>query len=119
MAKTETSESLMVYQNGGTMLAGLAAMPFVWVAPTQTDIAMIALLAVMLTAGQLFMIQAFRFAPVAVVAPFQYTELIWAALLGFAIWDELPGVNVWIGAAIVIASGIYITWREARAAERR
>jgi drug/metabolite transporter (DMT)-like permease len=69
-------------------------------------------MAVLITLGQYAMIWAFRAAPVGAVAPFQYVELVWATLIGLAVWRELPGANVWAGSAIVIASGLYVLWRE-------
>ena len=50
------------------------------------------------------------------MAPFQYVELLWAALIGYVFWSELPAANVWAGASIVVASGLYIIWRERRLA---
>ncbi len=49
------------------------------------------------------------------IAPFDYTALIWGTLIGWLVWQELPGANVWLGAAVVIASGLYIIHREAGA----
>ena len=115
LARTETDVAMLFYQNAGMMLAGVAGLPFVWQAPGAVDLAVIAGMAVTLVVGQVFMIRAFRAAPVAVVAPFEYVELLWASLIGYVVWKELPAAHVWIGAAIVVASGIYMTWREARA----
>ena len=75
-------------------------------------LAFIALLAVTLVSGQWLMLRAFRSAPVGVVAPFQYSGILWATLIGWWIWGEFPALNVWIGAAILIASGLYVMWRE-------
>ncbi len=58
------------------------------------------------------MTQAFRFAPAAVVAPFDYTALLWATLLGWLLWGEIPDIATYVGAAIIIASGIAIVLRE-------
>jgi len=115
LARTETDIAMLFYQNAGMMLAGVAGLPFVWQAPTPAGLGVIAAMAVTLVIGQVFMIRAFRAAPVAVVAPFEYLELLWASLIGYAVWSEEPAEHVWIGAAIVVASGLYITWREARA----
>ena len=79
----------------------------------------IAVMAVLLILGQLFTVKAFRAAPVGVVAPFQYTELFWATLIGVALGDPWPESHVWIGAAIVIASGLYVLWRETQARATR
>jgi drug/metabolite transporter (DMT)-like permease len=62
--------------------------------------------------GQLFLTEAIRVAPVGVVAPFDYSQLIWATLLGFLVWGELPHAATLAGALVVAASGIYILHRE-------
>jgi drug/metabolite transporter (DMT)-like permease len=64
--------------------------------------------------GHLFLIRAYRAAPASIVAPFAYSSLIWATLFGYAIWDEWPTANVWIGATLIIAAGLYIFLRERR-----
>ncbi|MGH6914499.1 MAG: DMT family transporter [Geminicoccales bacterium] len=71
-------------------------------------------MAVFGTLGMTLISQAFRLAPAAIVAPFDYTALIWASLLGWLVWGEIPGVWTYAGAAVIIASGIYIVVRETR-----
>ncbi|MDH3594903.1 MAG: DMT family transporter, partial [Rhodospirillales bacterium] len=61
---------------------------------------------------------AYRHAPAALVAPFEYTALVWGAILGWILWREQPEPLVWTGAAIIMLSGLYITHREAAAAAR-
>jgi drug/metabolite transporter (DMT)-like permease len=63
-------------------------------------------------AGQLLLTSALRFAPVAVVLPVDYSGLIWATLLGWLLFGTLPLAATWIGAPIIIASGLIILWRE-------
>ena len=65
-------------------------------------------------AGQLFLTSSLRFAPVPVVVPFDYTQLVWAILLGWAIWEARPPATTWAGAAIIVASGLFTIWREHR-----
>jgi len=65
-------------------------------------------------AAQLMMTRALQIAPVSVVAPFDYTQIIWAALLGWLIWSTLPGINTLLGAGLIVASGLYTAWREHR-----
>jgi drug/metabolite transporter (DMT)-like permease len=55
-------------------------------------------------------------APVSAVAPFQYTELVWAGLFGWLFWREWPGPHVWWGASIVVAAGLFSIWHERRRA---
>jgi drug/metabolite transporter (DMT)-like permease len=97
---------------GVTFIAWLAT-PFVWVPVDQADYIWIALLGVFALAGHYLIYKAFSLAPVSVLAPFEYTALVWATLFGFFIFGELPGAQVWLGAAIIVVSGIIIVWREA------
>lgn len=63
--------------------------------------------------GHLCIIKAFSNAPASVVAPFSYSSLIWATLLGYVIWGDFStSWSFWTGAALIIASGLYIFWRE-------
>lgn len=86
------------------------------------DPATYALLALTGVAGgvaQLSLTGALRLAPVAVVLPMDYSSLIWATLIGWLVFDTLPGSATWIGAPIIIASGLYIVLREHRLGRRR
>ena len=69
-------------------------------------------------AGQLALTAALRYAPVSVVIPMDYTSLIWATLFGWLVYDTLPVPATWIGAPIIIGSGLYIVWRENRLKKR-
>ena len=62
-----------------------------------------------------FITQAYRYAPVAIVGTFTYTSIVWAVILGYLFWQDLPGLEVITGVAIVAASGLYILHRETRA----
>jgi drug/metabolite transporter (DMT)-like permease len=74
------------------------------------------MISVGLTGGiaQLLMTSALSAAPVSVVVPMDYTGLIWAAIYGWAIFGNLPSWSTWVGAPIIVASGLYIVWREHR-----
>ena len=65
-------------------------------------------------AAQLALTASLRFAPVSAVVPMDYSSLIWATLYGYLLFGVLPGHWTWIGAPIIIASGLYIVWRERR-----
>ena len=97
------------------MFPGLYATPFalaVW-APVQAgDIGLFLAIAVLGSLGITLIGHAFRLAPAAVVAPFDYTALIWAAGFGWLIWGDLPGPWTVVGAGVIIASGLIIVWRE-------
>ncbi len=119
MTRTETNAALLSYS---TIFAGawsLPFLPFVWQPPAVEDVKLFVLIGLIGGVAAFCIIQAYRHAPVSVLAPFDYTALIWAALFGWLIWREQPGVEFWIGAAIVSAAGFYIARREAGALGRR
>jgi len=64
--------------------------------------------------GQVLLTAAFRRASVAIVAPLDYTHMIWAVIYGLALWGYLPGWRVWVGATVIVLSGIFILYRENR-----
>lgn len=64
--------------------------------------------------GQIALTAALRFAPVSTVVPMDYSGLVWATLYGWLLFGVLPGEWTWIGAPIIVASGLYIVWREHR-----
>ena len=68
--------------------------------------------------GQVAFTAALRYAPVSAVMPMDYSSLIWATLYGWILFDTLPTPWTWIGAPVIIASGLYIVWRERRVAQR-
>lgn len=111
----ESVWTMMLYLTGSGALLSALIQPFVWTPVRPEDIWLFVAIAFFGTTGVTLITQAFRFAPAAVVAPFDYTALLWAALIGWLVWNEIPDFATWIGAAIIIASGLFIIWRESRA----
>jgi drug/metabolite transporter (DMT)-like permease len=112
LTRTDGDLALLVYLNGGVCLVMAAAAPFFWTPLGWAEFGLIAAMAAMLLLGQFFMVRAFRHGSVGLVAPFHYLELPLAAAIGWLVWREMPGPNVWYGAVIVVAAGLYIIWRE-------
>ena len=79
-----------------------------WPTPMLTDLWLFLCTALAGTLGLALISQAFRMAPAAVVAPYDYTALIWASLLGWLIWGVVPEIWTYVGAAVIIAAGIYL-----------
>ena len=94
-----------------TVMTGIVAVPG-WVAVEPGHIKWLLMLGVCGAIGQLLLTQAFRSAPPAVVAPFEYTALLWGILIDWTVWGVLPASRVYIGGGIVIASGLYLVWHE-------
>jgi drug/metabolite transporter (DMT)-like permease len=86
--------------------------PFVWVAPSWHDILFGIFIGIASTAGQWIVVLAFRYADASVLAPFSYTQLLWVSILGFLIFGEIPDIWTVIGAAFIVASGLYTAHRE-------
>lgn len=102
---------------GGVLMSG-AALPFVWVTPTFTQWLWFAWLGCIGAAGHYCLVRAFGVAPPAVLGPFSYSQLVWAILLGWLVFGNLPDGRMLLGAAIIVASGLFILYRERVIARR-
>jgi len=118
LSTTESTASLSLYAFGIPWLLGAIGSRTVWITPAALDWAMFALCGLFGGLAIVFINAAYQRAAAAVVVPFEYTGLVWAAAAGFAIWDEVPKLNDMLGAAIIIASGLVILFRETRIRHR-
>jgi drug/metabolite transporter (DMT)-like permease len=96
---------------GGTVLAGALTL-FAWVTPTAQQFAILVGVGLVSTLAQLLMTEAYRRGEASIVAPFEYTGILWTGLIGLVIWDERPAPTMLAGVAILVASGLYILHRE-------
>jgi drug/metabolite transporter (DMT)-like permease len=114
LSRTDTTESMVFWFSVLLSVgAGLLAVPG-WVPLLASHWPLFAGIGLTGAMGQHFITEAFRRAPAAVVAPFEYTALLWGVVLDLAIWRALPGVMTLLGGAIVIGAGLYLMMREAR-----
>lgn len=119
LTATESIAAIVFYFTlTGTAVSG-ALLPFVWVTPGWVDLALLVAIGLCGGIAQLLMTRAFQIAPASLIAPFEYSAMIWAIGFGWLIWDELPDAAIWTGSTIVIASGLYILHRETVVARRR
>jgi S-adenosylmethionine uptake transporter len=119
IGREERSAALLLYPMIANFLLMAAVMPFVYVPPQLIDLGLFAAISVLGLAASLLVILAYRLADAAIVAPMQYSQILWAALFGALLFSERPELNTWAGAAVIIASGLYIVAREARAGVSR
>jgi len=112
ISRTEPGPTIVFYFTLAGTAVGLASLPFGWVMPSPGVLALLVAAGLIGGTGQLLLTEAIRRAPVAVVAPFDYTQLVWAGLIGFLVWGETPAILTLIGAMVVAASSTYILWRE-------
>lgn len=83
-----------------------------WNLPTLQEFALLVCIGILGGIGQILLTQSYRFADASLIAPFEYTTMIWALVIGWFAFGELPAATVLIGATIVISSGIFVIWRE-------
>jgi drug/metabolite transporter (DMT)-like permease len=114
MTKTESANTLLMWQMVTIAIfhSFLLVFGFKW--PPLADAAMLVSSGVANAGAQYFWTQALRFGPAAAVSPFYYFLLVWALMMDFAVWGEVPTAGLLIGASIVVASGLFLLWHEAR-----
>lgn len=110
-----TATSVLWSATIGTIVT-TAALPFFWQPVAPGDLWAFALLGLFGTAAQALIIRAFAVAEASAIAPFGYTGLIWAGLWGWLFWGSIPDVWTILGAAMIVAAGLYVWAREAQAA---
>lgn len=97
---------------GGLLMTATA--PLYWVWPDAQSAALMGAIALVGTAGQLLLIRAFSQAEAGLLAPFGYSGLVFATLIGFAVFAEVPSPLTLLGALVIAVAGIYVWWRETR-----
>ena len=114
LSRTEDANGIMICTTACVMLGGFGSLFFAWRAPDLEGLALFALTGVLQGIGQYFLVVAFLFGEAVVVAPFRYFALIWATLYGYLMFGDIPGLDTLSGATIVVGSGLFIFYREAR-----
>jgi len=112
IGRTEGTQTTVLWFSLLSMLAVGALMPFHAGNHDRATWAVLAALGTFGGVAQLMLTASLRYAPVAVVTPFDYTQLLWAVLLGWLIFGNAPPSSTWAGAAIIIVSGLYTLYRE-------
>lgn len=97
----------------GAIAATVIGLPF-WKTPTGNDLALMLILSSTGIIGHLFLIKALEFAPATLLQPFNYTSLVWATLIGFTVFGEIPDGWTVAGAMLIVGAGGYVVWRERR-----
>lgn len=114
LTRTEAPLTIMLWTYIVMGTAAIAPAWWTWRTPTAMDLALIALMGLVSAIGQSAMVLGLRAGEVTAVTPFEYSRLIYSVALGFALFAEIPSANTWAGAAIIVASTLYIALREAR-----
>ncbi len=112
LSKQDSVMSLVFSLHLGMGLSASLLLPWVWVPINPGMLVALVLVAAIALVAHYVFTQAFARADVSALAPFEYTALVWATLIGYLVWQDFPAVEVWIGAVIIIACGLYVIHRE-------
>src|SRR5215471_14643830 len=114
MTATESAETLTMYQMAFLTVFFAAALPLGWVTPTLQDWGVMVVNGLSNALGQYLWTRALHLAPTSAVVPFNYFSLVWAIILGFLVWGDVPSPALLAGSAIVVGSGMFLLWHESR-----
>jgi drug/metabolite transporter (DMT)-like permease len=111
-SRTESSLTMAIYAAVLLVPVNLAAAVFFWAWPSWASLAWMAGIGLLGSIGQIALGNAFRQADASVVLPFDFTKLIWSALIGYVWFGEIPDDGTWIGGTVIFAATMFIAWRE-------
>ena len=114
IGRNERTGVLQFYPMVSNLLVMAIILPFVWVTPNIVALGVNAIISGLGFVGMLALYRAYRSAPAAIVAPMHYSQILWATALGAIFFGESLEPRVGIGAAIIVASGVFVLWRESR-----
>ena len=112
VAASETSVAIQFYTTLGMVMFGGATYFFGWRALPWEDVGLLAVCGVFQFIGQYLFIDAFRYAGATVLAPFKYSMLVWALLVGFVVWGDIPDAWAILGTLLIAGSGLYVIYRD-------
>jgi drug/metabolite transporter (DMT)-like permease len=114
LSSTETPASLVFYYNLGVGAVAMLWLPWVWQTPSLSEWAPVVLFALIAVFGQYCMTRAYALAEASLLAPLEYTSLLWVVVFDAVIWQTLPAANTLIGSMVIITSSLYVIHRERR-----
>lgn len=118
ISRYETTVTQMLFSNSAFAIACGATLPWLWVQPSMGELGLMLALGLIGAAGQFLLFEGFRLAAASLVAPFEYTSLVWAFCLSYLIWGDIPRFQVFLGAGLIIASGLLVVFGEWQARRR-
>jgi drug/metabolite transporter (DMT)-like permease len=114
LTETEPTGSIVLYFTLVSAAIGLATLPFGWLIPTPRELAMLVSIGILGGIAQICLTQSYRLGDASLIAPFEYASILFALLIGYLAFGEVPVPLVLLGAAIVVAAGIFVVLRESK-----
>ena len=119
LSSQDSSLAIVFYTTLGVTVVGAGTLPFDYVPPEPVDYLYLAAIGVLLVSANFLMIEGFRHAEASLISPFRYVVLVWAGLIGYVVFGDVPGLWTLGGGGVIVASGLFISYRErVRTAER-
>ncbi|NNE79150.1 MAG: DMT family transporter [Silicimonas sp.] len=112
IADTDKTSTTVAYTAVSGVLAVGVFLPWVWVTPTGNQIMLLAMLASLSCLAEICVIKALEMTQAVIVAPMQYTLIIWGTFAGWMVFGQLPDLWTWLGTALIVATGLYTLRRE-------
>jgi drug/metabolite transporter (DMT)-like permease len=112
LTTSESTSSIVLYFSLICTLAGLATWPLGWLMPNGSELLALIVIGICGGVAHILLTESYRLAPASLIAPFDYTSMLWALVLGFLVFAEVPSVLVFVGAGIIAAAGLFVIWRE-------
>ncbi|HEX2592552.1 MAG TPA: DMT family transporter, partial [Rhizomicrobium sp.] len=112
LTQSETTPCIVFYFSLICTIAGALTLPFAWHTPTEVELAELIATGFLGGIAHIFLTESYRHASASVVAPFDYTSMLWALLIGWWVFGELPAALVYVGGVIVAGAGLFVIWRE-------
>ena len=112
IGRDESDTAMLFWLIVGKLFLSSLFLPFVYSPIALGDLGLMAAIGILVGGAHICIVQAFKLAPPATVAPFQYTQMLWAVFYGFLLFGDVPNRFVVAGSGLVVASGLYILWRE-------
>lgn len=119
LVQTDQTSAIVFYFSLTATCLSLLTLPFGWVVPTPAETAMLVSAGLVGGVAQIFLTTAYRFAPASTVAPFDYASMLFAILIGYFIFSEIPTGYTLAGSCLIIGAGVLIIWRERQLGLRR
>ncbi len=112
LVQTETTAAIVFYFSITAILLSLLTLPWGWRVPSIGTLAMLVAAGLLGGIGQILLTSSYRFADASLIAPFEYTSMLLAIIVGYTVFGEVPGTTMLTGAGMIVIAGILIIWRE-------
>ncbi|MEH6829425.1 MAG: DMT family transporter [Sulfitobacter sp.] len=112
LVQNEHTAAIVFYFSVTASCLALLTLPFGWVIPSAQTLGLLILAGIIGGVAQIFVTSAYRFGSVSMLAPYDYTSMLFAIILGYVLFDELPTALMLAGSGLVIVAGVLVIWRE-------